>query len=138
MNKLKSDKYIITESGPWRPELADIQTRVIHLNNDTVKGAFEVGCWWIKKDSDKNMEESHSHDYDEILAFIGTDSKHPRDLGGEIEFWIDGEKQILTKSCVVYIPKGTIHCPLFFRKVNRPIFHFGTMPVGMYQRHKDK
>lgn len=91
-----------------------------------------------QKGSDKNLEEPHSHDFDEVLAFIGTDSKHPRDLGGEIEFWMDGEKHILTKSCVIFLPKGMIHCPLIFRKVNGPIFHFGTMPVGIYQRHTDK
>ncbi len=138
MSKTKSSKYVITESAPWRPELAEIQARTIHLNGDIIKGAFEIGTWWIKKESEKNMEESHSHDYDEVLAFIGTDAKHPQELGGEIEFWLDGEKNLLTKSCIVFIPKGTQHCPLYFRKVERPIFHFGTMPVATYQRHKDK
>lgn len=138
MAELKSGKYIITESVPNRPELADMRTRILHLGDDTIKGAFSVECVWYVKGSDKVLAEAHSHDFDEVITFIGTDSTHPQDLGGEIDFWLDAEKHILTHSCVVYVPKGLIHCPLVIRKVNRPIFHFAVVPVGTYELSPQK
>ena len=75
---------------------------------------------------------SHAHDYDETLGFFGTDFADPYDLGGEIEFWIEDEKFLLTRSCLIFIPKGTYHCPLVIHRVDRPIFHFSGGPGGAY------
>ena len=47
-----------------------------------------------------------------------------RDLGGEMELWLGDEKYLLTKSCLVYAPRGLRHCPMIARKVNRPFIHF--------------
>jgi hypothetical protein len=58
----------------------------------------------------------------------------PHDLCGEIELWLGDEKHILTKSCMVFIPKGLKHCPLVFRRVDRPIFHFSAGPARAYDR----
>ena len=138
MGKLESGKYIISESDPNRPELADIRTRILHLADDTIEGAFSVECVWFFKGCDEISVYPHKHDFDEVLAFIGSDPAHPHDLGGEVDLWLDGEKHVLTKSCVVYLPKGLIHCPLVIRKVNKPIFHFSTVPVGKYKLSQQK
>jgi len=73
-----------------------------------------------------------THDFDEILGFCGTNFDDPTDLCGEIELWLGDEPQILTKSCIVFIPRGLVHCPLRIKRVDRPIFHFGTGTSGMY------
>jgi hypothetical protein len=78
--------------------------------------------------------DSHAHEYDETLGFFGTDFKDPYDLGGEIEIWIEDEKFLLTRSSLIFIPKGTYHCPLVIHKVDRPIFHFSTGPGGAYMQ----
>ena len=52
---------------------------------------------------------------------IGTDPEHPWDLGGEIEFVIGGEKHIIDRPCIVYVPKMMKHGQVWFRKVDRPI-----------------
>ncbi len=136
MVKLETDKYIITETPTNRPEVTDM-TRILQLDDDTIKGAFGVVCVWFHKDSD-SPNYAHSHDFDEVIAFIGTDSKHPGDLGGEVELWLGGEKHIITKSFLAFIPKGLVHCPLIVRKVDRPIFHFATVPVGKYQKKEEQ
>jgi hypothetical protein len=73
--------------------------------------------------------DAHTHEYDEILGFYGCDPYNPHDLFGEIEFWIEDETYLLTKSCTIYIPKGIRHCPLFIRVLDKPMFHFGWTPV---------
>ena len=73
------------------------------------------------KATEKEATPSHVHDYDEILGFIGSDPEHPHDLGGEVEYWMEDEKYILNKSCLIWIPKGLRHCPLSITRVDRPI-----------------
>ena len=76
---------------------------------------------------------SHAHDYDETLGFFGTDLSDPYDLGGEIELWMEDEKFVLTRSCLIFVPKGMHHCPLVIHRVDRPIFHFWAVPGGYTQ-----
>jgi hypothetical protein len=83
--------------------------------------------WALGVSSREQDLEAHTHDYNEVLGWIGTDWKNPHDLGGEIEFWMEDEKYILTKSCIIYIPKGVRHCPLKDLKVDRPFIHFGVI-----------
>ena len=53
-------------------------------------------------------------------------------LGGEVEFWIEDEKHMITRSCLIFIPGGMKHCPLLLTRVDRPIFHFSTVTSGEY------
>jgi len=81
---------------------------------------------------------SHRHDYDEVLGFFGTDFDDPYALHGEIEFWIEDEKFLLTRSCLIFLPKGTFHCPLTIHRVVRPIFHFSSGPGSAYVQERNE
>ena len=124
MGESKYAKYIITEADPDKVELQHMRTRILGLNDKVLPGAMDVNCVWYTGASDGVLREAHSHAFDEVLAFIGTDPENPRDLGGEIEIWLGDEKFLLTKSCLVFLPKGLVHCPMSILKVYRPIFHF--------------
>ena len=142
MAETKYGKYIITETKPdlkfpsYRHEAAKIaagsQTRLIYLDDEVIKGAFYVECVWYWKGSDKAEVEAHTHDFDEVITFFGTNPEDPQDLCGEVELWLGDEKHILTKSCLVFVPKGLKHCPLIIRRVDRPIFHFTAGSGSMY------
>jgi hypothetical protein len=73
----------------------------------------------------KNMPgiQPHSHPFIELFCYFGTNMNDPSDLGGEIEFWLEDEKFILTKSFMCYIPSGMTHCPLRFHRMDAPMFH---------------
>ena len=71
-------------------------------------------------------------DYDEIIGFFGGDPDNPNDLCGEIEFWIEDEMYSITKSTMIFAPRGLRHCPLRVVRVDRPIFHFTIVPDGHY------
>jgi quercetin dioxygenase-like cupin family protein len=140
MPKLKYQKYIVdTVNVPEAYEKmhgrrpGQDKSRVAWLDDSVIKGAFYLACrWYTEPMGDRN--ENHSHDFDEMLAFIGSDSENPDKLNGEIELWLEDEKYILTKSCVVFIPKGLKHLPLRVLRVDRPILHFGVSPEGKYTR----
>jgi hypothetical protein len=76
--------------------------------------------------------KAHAHDYDEVIAFFGTNPDDPYDLGAEVELWLDDEMQIITKTSLVFIPAGLKHSPLVFRRVDHPVFHYTTGPGKMY------
>ena len=59
-------------------------------------------------------------------------AEHPEELGGEIEFHIDGEKHIFTKSTMVFLPAGLPHCPLVINRADRPIFHYSVLMAETY------
>jgi hypothetical protein len=69
------------------------------------------------------VEEPHAHDFDQFLHFYGGNSMDITDFGAEIELSLgeEGEKHIINTTTVVHIPKGVIHCPLNFKRVERPI-----------------
>lgn len=130
-------RYIVTEyrtgmgDAPWTPVFADNEaSRVVSLDSIAVPGAFYMetawfwpGIWPATKGSEGTVKE-HSHPFPEALGFIGTDPNDVHNLGGEVELWIDGKQNIMTRSFIAFIPAGIQHCPMRIRRVDRPIFHF--------------
>lgn len=143
MENSKYSKYIVQQLqtpvswGFERKEgYARWAKRVLWLDDEVIKGAFQMNCsWYFKTPTDKTAESSapHSHNSDEVLGFFGGDPENPHDLGAEIEFWIEDEKFMLTKSSLIFIPKGLKHCPLIMIRLDRPIFHFSALIEGRYQ-----
>lgn len=108
-------------------ERDDIGTLLFRADKDAFQGIqiFTVSSWvWPSSEKTVMEEQSHAHDFDEIITLFGSDPENPKDLCGEVEFWIEDEQFSLTQSSVIYIPKGVVHCPLIFHKVHRPIFHY--------------
>jgi hypothetical protein len=84
--------------------------------------------------------ESHHHDVDEYLIFLGATLP---DLVGsfdaEIELFLgkEYEKHTITQATVLYIPRGLEHNPLDFKRVTKPIMwsalHMAPYFNGVYQ-----
>jgi hypothetical protein len=68
-----------------------------------------------------SFDDPHTHDFTEMLCFIGGNPLDITDLGAEIEFTIGGEKHLINTTAVVSIPPNVEHCPLVFKKVEKPI-----------------
>ena len=112
-------------------------TRVAFLDDEVLKGAFYFECIWRWQPSPEGISvKPHAHDFDEVLAFFGTNPENLFDLCGEVELWLDDEKHTITESCTVFIPRGLKHCPLIFHRVDRPIFYLTTGPSTMYTGEK--
>ncbi len=144
MDNSKYGKYIITELKAkadlpgYRREASEsiatgTDTTVLWLDDEVLKGAFYVECVWYWKGFDANDVDAHVHDFDEVIGFFGSNPKDVHDLGGEISIWLDGEKHTVTKSCLIFVPKGMNHGPLKINKVDRPFFHFTAGTKGEYK-----
>jgi hypothetical protein len=67
-----------------------------------------------------SFDHVHSHDFPEMLCFIGGNPLDITDLGAEIEFTLGDEKHFINTAAVVSIPRGVDHCPIVIKKVTRP------------------
>ena len=82
------------------------------------------------------VKEPHKHEHEQYMCFIGGNPMDIRDFPAEVEisFGEEGEKHIINKTTVVYIPAGLLHCPLNFKRVDKPIIFMDIYPAAEYQR----
>jgi hypothetical protein len=131
MPETKYGKYIITEretrpGAPWDPKFGpDELTPMMNLDSGIVKKAFYIDTGWTLPAFAKETHGlTHKHDYDEVLAFFGSDPENPHNLYAEVDVHIGDEVQTVTKSFLLFIPKGVPHGPMVFKRIDKPIFHF--------------
>jgi hypothetical protein len=157
MAESKYGKYVITELKqdvvlpPFRqgqvieeakPGEKRMVNHVIWMDGTLVPGSFYAECVWFRTYDDATPGElellrgeplpAHTHPFEEIITFFGSNVDDPEDLGGEVELWLEDEQFILTKSFLAYVPAGMKHCPLKIRRVDRPMFHFTLGPGFEY------
>ena len=139
MAKAKYDKYFLSYQGeepkfgdyksllsePPFPEIAGPQT--YFRGSAALPGATANMGWQVFTAPVCWETVPHVHKYDEFLIFLGAS---PPDLchsyDAEVDLWMgkELEKHTISSATVVFIPKGVLHCPLNFRKINKPIlFH---------------
>ena len=139
----KYSEYVVTElKEPEErkriaPAYNKYANRILWMDEDAVPGAFNMNTSWYLKAGMTIDNVPHTHDHDEIIGFFSNDPQRPHDLGGEIEMWLEDEKQTITKSCLIFVPAGMKHCPLILRKVERPIFHLTAVIAGRYIKHEE-
>ncbi len=68
------------------------------------------------------VEESHKHDFDQLILFFGGDPNNIGELDGEVEMYLgeNEEKNLITYPAAVFIPGGLLHGPLNIKTVNKP------------------
>ncbi len=146
MAKQQYSIHFITQDKPgmklpgFRSSLpAKMAERMAVLDGEVLPAAdfhAEVVWFWPgdkAKSGEASIEKAHSHPFDEMVSFIGSDPADIHSLGGQIEIWIDGEKQIIDKSFMAYIPAGIVHGPLYIRRIDKPIFHYSAGAGKKYE-----
>ncbi|MBN2040328.1 MAG: hypothetical protein JW864_09820 [Spirochaetes bacterium] len=108
-------------------------TLLLWIDGKKLSGAPYLESVWFKTSNDTGPE-NHTHDFDEFIGFFGSDPDHPDDLGAELSFEIGDETITVTKSCLVYVPRGLGHSPILVPKLERPIIHFSGGNGGDYIR----
>jgi hypothetical protein len=157
MSEKKYAQYVITEDVRMEiPPNSSLQQRMksqrdagdyldafhmLGLNEKMIKGSLYFDAVWITGLHGTHgfqVEIQHAHDFDEIIAFFGSNKDNYRDLGAEIEFWLEDEQYILNKSAIIYVPANMKHLPLYFRKITSPFLFFTTGHGKSYERTSGK
>jgi hypothetical protein len=81
-------------------------------------------------------EETHKHDFEQVLCFINADPTNMREFDAEIEFSLgeEREKYTITKTTMVHIPAGVYHCPVVFKRIGKPIIFLEIMLTPKYDK----
>lgn len=80
------------------------------------------------------VKDPHAHDFDQFLHFYGANSLDITQFDAEIEISLgeEGEKHVITEPTVLHIPKDTIHCPLNFKVVRKPVIFMNVALTPQY------
>jgi len=129
MSEGKYDKYFLKE--PWGVDLPgtppDAPVYIGLGQRGPVEGWDEPLTQVLRPICSpyKMIPEGHRHSVSEILYFIGGDPMNFKEFGAEVEFVMgegeEAETHIITTTTWVYIPAGLLHCPLDFKRVDKPI-----------------
>lgn len=139
MAELQTIKYIRTNTT--RPSFhAEVTAPIPVLSCDETYG--NKGFWMYWKCIEKpyiDEKETHKHDFDQYLVFLGGDPKNLLDLNGEVELTLseDGVKKevhTFTRYTTVFIRAGLYHCPLIYKKVTTPIIFYDFVNTMNYNR----
>ena len=126
-NLITKPIYELSSEGPIKgrqtPPMTYVSDKLIPQSDVYIRFG------WIYDMPDPNPHiYEHTHNYDEIVLHIGTDSENPEDLGAELEFIVDGESIIINKTSALFIPKGVKHGPLTWKNVRRPHLEVSVLP----------
>ena len=87
-----------------------------------------------------DMEVPHIHfANDEYLWFIGSDLRNVFDFDAEVEVYLgyspdDMEKIVITEPTVIRVPPNLWHCPINFKRVDKPVAFFPVYPDGDWSK----
>jgi hypothetical protein len=125
VKKFDAKKHFVDKPAYEVVPVEDVKGRrpaMTLMSNKLVPGSnmyIETGWVFGMPDPNPHIHE-HVHEYDEIVIHLGTDPENQEELGGEIEFVVDGQPLVVNKTSAVYVPKGVKHGPLVWKKYRRP------------------
>ena len=106
-----------------------------YFRGDSDLPGAKINMGWQIFVTDYKLEmESHHHDTDEYLFFLGATLP---DLVGsfdaEIEYFMgkEYEKHVITQATVLYIPAGVEHNPCWIKRVGKPLL-FSALQLSPY------
>ena len=150
MAETKYGKYFIMETppNPRHPQTRKKGNNMpwentLYINeelNGTLKNAYYLETNMVVRTTDSDagpVGKPHAHPHDEYLIFLGTDPEDQFDLGGEVEFWLGGEKHTFDKSCAIFIPGDVEHNPLYIHRVDLPFMFISTSNTLGYTHTAD-
>jgi hypothetical protein len=86
------------------------------------------------------VEYPHTHDFNQVILFMGGDPLDVSKFEAEIEIYLgeEGEKQTIKAPSFIYIPAGLWHGPLNIKAVTRPIMYMDFPLTPKYEIKEQK
>ena len=131
MPKTDYEKYLVRKPlyeafGGTKNRQSPTMTMMSNTQIPGVNYYMEPGWIYGIPDPNPSLHE-HVHDYDEIVMHLGGNYKTPQVLGGEVEFYVGGQPITFNTSTAFYIPKGTPHGPVIWKKFQFPHLQMAIM-----------
>ena len=131
MSKINYEKYLVRK--PLYEAFGGTKNRqsptMTMMSDKQVPGCnYYIEPGWIYGIPDPNPSlHEHAHQYDEIVMHWGGHPETPQVLGGEVDFYLGGQPIIFNTATFFYIPKGTPHGPVIWKKFGFPHMQMAMM-----------
>jgi hypothetical protein len=119
--KTKYGKYIMSKKLYFKFPRGYVGTSLLSHNGELNPNiCFGYHCI---NDTEYKHPEPHTHDFDELLGFVGGNPLDITDFPAEVHFCLGEEKEeyIITEPTMISIPAGLVHCPLTVTRCDKPI-----------------
>ena len=117
MSNLKYADRLITDTGFE-------STHVMKVDQNRLKDFFSVDCTWFWRSNPNQVVDGiRISDGNQVIGLVGADPANPFNLAGEITIWIDGEKNVLDNSSLIFVPVGVPYGPIQINHMEHPIFY---------------
>jgi mannose-6-phosphate isomerase-like protein (cupin superfamily) len=128
INNFEEDKMAETKYGKYilrEPHVSTWPREPISVNSTLNEGITCDIVFTVRSEPGTEGPQPHKHDADEYIFFLGGDPTNYKDFQAEIDFCLgwgeDQETFTINTATIVYIPKGLVHLPWNFKRVDKPI-----------------
>jgi len=126
MAELKYSQYFLNELPDevrFKSRFSQMPSMVAFTDTDIIAGSKYFSVMVMSEEATRHGGHGpHVHNDPELLVALGTDPKHPRELGAKMEVCMgpEMESHIITESTMIWVPAHFIHCPFRILEVTRP------------------
>jgi len=136
------DKYVkIKPSMDFTKLYPALTAPSFHVHGREWKSAYRMD-WFCVTEPFLMINEPHTHDFDQFLAFQGGDPTQVNDFDADVWLYMgagdEQEKLVINQACFVYIPAGLVHTPLEFKRIGKPIVFMDIALVAEYIRKPEE
>jgi hypothetical protein len=111
-------------------------THVMKVDRNRLPDFMSVDCTWFwRSQLNQIVEGTRVSNENQVIGFIGSYPEDPNSLGGEMTIWVDGKKNNIKKSSLVFVPAGVPFGPVQINQMEHPIFYTS---MGVLPNPKDK
>jgi hypothetical protein len=114
----------------------DVKHRIVMQGSKhNLGGLFEN--YWLRWNCIKKpviMAKPHTHDFDEIFHFFGSNPEDISDFHAVVDITLGPELEIytITTPTILYVPKGLVHAPFNVKVVDKPIIFMNVANAPEY------
>jgi len=115
MAKMKYTDRMITDVGYEA-------THVMKVDENRLKDFFSVDCTWFwRSEPNQIVDGTRVSDGNQVIGLVGANPEEPFSLAGEMTVWVDGKKNVLDKSSLIFVPAGVPFGPVEINHMEHPI-----------------
>lgn len=116
----KHGKYIIELKKGYSIFKQVTAPQVVAFGERHMDGANFCFGWSLLTEPFTMVTDAHKHDFDQYIFLMGGDPNKVDEFDAEVEFGLDNKMNLLNYAACIHIPGGTMHGPLYVKKVNKP------------------
>jgi hypothetical protein len=106
-------------------------THVMKVDPNRLPDFMSVDCTWFwRSQPNQIVDGARISAENQVIGLIGAYPEDPFSLAGEMTVWIDGKKNVLKKSSLIFVPAGVPFGPVQINHMEHPIFYtaMGVLP----------